>query len=476
MKRGSPSSTSSSASRNGATAGAIEGEWKAPATGSRIARLPSSPASFSASSSRSRSPASTIWPGALSLATVMPGGLRDLARLGVVGADEGEHRAAVVGLGHQAAAQHDELERVVDRRARRRRRGRPSSPSEWPAATAGATSSPSPRQPAIEAQKMAGCWKRVLSSTRAKGSSPTSSSARSSSSWAALRDELAHVGRLAPLPREAAARFGLRGHRGTPLSARLRPFPVGGPAHPPAGGVMRVRWGVPQRSRRHVGRVNCSAPRRLRAPAEARRLAARELAPERSPRSPAPSPRRRGSAPATERAGARGRATRRAAAASPASASSRASSRPSSAGHVATSRSRSRPSPGSARDGAGRRPPMSATTIWPPGRGAAAHPSDRTRRVLDVMVDDRRAPPRRRTRRGTDSAAASPSRRRRWRASAAAAARPASTHRRRRVEGHDGARARGERTARRCPCPRRRRARARPTRPPRAPRSTRRPR
>src|SRR5829696_7009615 len=37
----------------------------------------------------------------------------DLARLLVRGADEGEHRARVVGLGHQAPAEDDELERVV---------------------------------------------------------------------------------------------------------------------------------------------------------------------------------------------------------------------------------------------------------------------------------------------------------------------------------------------------------------------------
>ena len=54
------------------------------------------------------------------------GGLGD--RLGVLdrAAQQGEHRAGVVGLGHQLAAQHDELEGVVRARARRRRSARRS--------------------------------------------------------------------------------------------------------------------------------------------------------------------------------------------------------------------------------------------------------------------------------------------------------------------------------------------------------------
>jgi hypothetical protein len=57
-----------------------------------------------------------------------------------------------------------------------------SSPSEWPAAADGSMSSAS--QPATLAQKIAGCAKRVLSFTRANGSSPTSSQQRSSRSGA----------------------------------------------------------------------------------------------------------------------------------------------------------------------------------------------------------------------------------------------------------------------------------------------------
>ena len=39
---------------------------------------------------------------------------------------------------------------------------------------------------------MAGCWKRVLSSTRAKGSSPTSAKAALEQRGLALGDEVAH--------------------------------------------------------------------------------------------------------------------------------------------------------------------------------------------------------------------------------------------------------------------------------------------
>src|SRR4051794_6600484 len=64
-----------------------------------------------------------------------------------------------------------------------------NSPSEWPAAAVGVTSRV--LNPARLAQKIAGCWKRVPSSTRANGSSPTTSSARATRSgrtaWAAAR-------------------------------------------------------------------------------------------------------------------------------------------------------------------------------------------------------------------------------------------------------------------------------------------------
>ena len=129
------------------------------------------------------------------------------------------------------------------RRARARRRpsstpaaaSAASSPSEWPAAAAGATSSARPRQPAIEAQKIAGCWKRVLSSTRAKGSSPTSSMAALEQLGAALGDEVAHLGRLAPLAGEQQ-RDGAHA-RNTLIAARVNSGSAG-LAYPPAGGVL----------------------------------------------------------------------------------------------------------------------------------------------------------------------------------------------------------------------------------------------
>ena len=168
-RRGSAASrisTSSSAARNGATAGSIAGEWNAPATSSGIARRPCSRGDLlGARRARRASPERTTWPGALSLATVTPAASAIAARVLDRAADAGRASSRRVGLGHQAAAQDDELERVVARRARRRRPARPSSPSEWPAADAGLERR-SASQPAIEAQKIAGCAKRVLSSTR----------------------------------------------------------------------------------------------------------------------------------------------------------------------------------------------------------------------------------------------------------------------------------------------------------------------
>ena len=69
--------------------------------------------SRAASASASRAPERTTWPGALSLATVTPAVSAISLRLVLGGAEQGEHRAAVGGLGHQLAAQDDEAQRVV---------------------------------------------------------------------------------------------------------------------------------------------------------------------------------------------------------------------------------------------------------------------------------------------------------------------------------------------------------------------------
>ena len=63
-------------------------------------------------SSASTLPERTTWPGALSLATVTPPASAISRASSSARADEREHRA-VAGLAHQAAAQDDELERVV---------------------------------------------------------------------------------------------------------------------------------------------------------------------------------------------------------------------------------------------------------------------------------------------------------------------------------------------------------------------------
>ena len=49
----------------------------------------------------------------MSLATVTPAAAAIASASSSVGADQREHRAAVVGLGHQLAAQHDEPQRVL---------------------------------------------------------------------------------------------------------------------------------------------------------------------------------------------------------------------------------------------------------------------------------------------------------------------------------------------------------------------------
>ena len=146
--------------------------------------------------SSSRSPESTTWPGALSLATVRPAASAIAARR-----RRRRRRAArassrvVVGLGHQPAAQHDEARARRRASGRRRRRARRARRASGRRRIAGSTSRRRV-QPATEAQKMAGCAKRVLSSTRSKGSSPTSSMTRSSRSGQRTRDVVAHVGGL----------------------------------------------------------------------------------------------------------------------------------------------------------------------------------------------------------------------------------------------------------------------------------------
>ena len=98
----------------------------------------------------------------------------------------------------------------------------------------GAVSAASPRQPAIEAQKIAGCWKRVLSSTRAKGSSPTSSRQRSSRSGQRCTTRSRISGVWLPWPGNSSARFVLD-LTPTPLSLRAR-FPDPRGRLPPSRG------------------------------------------------------------------------------------------------------------------------------------------------------------------------------------------------------------------------------------------------
>ena len=121
-------------------------------------------------------------------------------------ADQREHRADVVGLGHQLAAQHDELQRVVAlEHAGGGERGQLAERVAAPAAA----SRPSASQPARLAQKMAGCAKRVDSPARGNGSSPTSAMQRSSRSGHGPRRGRAC--RVSGCPGRETARPGRRG-------------------------------------------------------------------------------------------------------------------------------------------------------------------------------------------------------------------------------------------------------------------------
>src|SRR3954452_1497316 len=117
----------------------------------------------------------------------------------------------------------------------------PSSPSEWPAAIAGWASEAC--QPAIEAQKIAGWAKRVDSSTRGKGSSPTSSMQRSSSSGSSRATSSRMSGVWEPWPgnsRAMSVRVVIGVHPGR-CDAGL---PGLAHSHPPGGGACAMRWGV----------------------------------------------------------------------------------------------------------------------------------------------------------------------------------------------------------------------------------------
>ena len=216
--------------------GLIDGEWNAPATGEPHRAPAARRRRLGAVEVRAVAGEHDL-AGRVVVGDGQVGGGGDLLGLAGVGADQREHRAAVVGLRHQPAAQHDQLERVVD--AQRAGGGEGAQLAERvPGGGGGAPSQAA--QPAIEAQKIAGCWKRVLSSTRGKGSSPTSSVTAREQLGAALGDEVAHLGGLLSLAWEQQ-RDGA--HAGHPCPC-ARGFRIGGPLYPPCGGVLGARWGV----------------------------------------------------------------------------------------------------------------------------------------------------------------------------------------------------------------------------------------
>ena len=155
--------------------------------------------------SASGAPERTTWPGALSLATLTSWRAAIAAACAGVAPSSDEHRAAaglLAGDRHEQAAQDDEPQAVaLVERAGGDERGRARRASGRRSAT-GSTWSRTRSQPASDAQKIAGCAKRVDSSTRANGSSPTSGVTCCEQVGADGRDELAHRGLLAALAGE----------------------------------------------------------------------------------------------------------------------------------------------------------------------------------------------------------------------------------------------------------------------------------
>ena len=181
-------STRSSAAVNGGTASAIIGEWKAPVTGSSIARSPSSSAAALAPSKPARSPDSTTCCGELSLATASPcGSASSCGVLGGAPAHQREHAAvagALARLLHQPAAQRDQLEPVaLAQAAGRDERGQLA---ERVAGHEIARRSPERLPPGQAGAEDRGLGERVPSSARGNGSSPTICSASESSSGRTL--------------------------------------------------------------------------------------------------------------------------------------------------------------------------------------------------------------------------------------------------------------------------------------------------
>ena len=153
---------------------------------------------------RRAAPDRTTWPGALSLATVTPACLGDRLARPRASRRRGRASSRCVGLGHQAAAQDDELERVVARRARRRRRARRARRASGRRPAHGCRSE---RVPAGDrgAEDRGLCEAGVSLRRAAKGSSPTSSVTRSSSSGGACATRSRMSGVWLPWPGNSRA-------------------------------------------------------------------------------------------------------------------------------------------------------------------------------------------------------------------------------------------------------------------------------
>ena len=145
-------------------------------------------------------PARTIWPGALSLATVRPAASATAAASSASAPTSAIIEPSGVGLGHQPAAQHDELERVLDGEDAG---GREGGELAERVAGGGAAARGRERAPAgdrgaedgglLEAGALLDAGEGVLADEL---------EAALEQLGRALRDEVAHVGRLGPLSGE----------------------------------------------------------------------------------------------------------------------------------------------------------------------------------------------------------------------------------------------------------------------------------
>src|SRR4051794_30319648 len=163
-------------------------------------------------------------------------------RAGVVGgaAEQREHRAAVVGLGHQAAAQDDEAQRVLDRQ--HARGGERAELAERVAGGHGGLDVE--HGPAGDARTEDGRLGEARALLHAlEGILADQLDAALEQPGQLAGDVVAHVGGLGALAGEEQGDVRCRGHvpHRTPSERCVTAF---WRSHPPGGGICATRWGV----------------------------------------------------------------------------------------------------------------------------------------------------------------------------------------------------------------------------------------